>query len=91
MFGCCLVFLGFFHGFFIVCGGFPFFKGNGTCWTFRKTVAQSVAEVLSHQFGFSVYDLNGPFVAGLGTGTASVAAFPVDPNNFSYHFFDLRQ
>ena len=84
-------FLCFFHSRFIIFRCFPFLKGNGTCGTLREAIPQSVTEMFSHQFCFSINDINGTFVAGICTGAAAIAFFFIDSNNLSYHFTSVNR
>ena len=70
---------------FIVFRRFSLFKGNGSCWAIRQAIAKAVAEVFPDQLGFTVYDINGSFMAGFRAQPTAIALFPVNVNDLPDH------
>ena len=50
-----------------------------------QTVAEAVAVIVPQQGGLSVHHADGALLTGGRTGTAAIAFFPVNLNDFPYH------
>ena len=77
---CCL------NGVLIIFGSLALLKSNGSRRAVRQTVSEAVAEVLSDQLGLTIYDIDGSFMAGIGTKTAAVAFIFIDLDNLTDHY-----
>ena len=77
--------LGGLHRRLVVGGGLPLLKGDGSGGAGGQTVPQAVAVVLPGEPGHPVHHLNGPLVAGGGTGPAAVALALVNANDLADH------
>ena len=51
---------------FIISRSLTLLKADRTCRTIRKTITETIAEILSDQFGLSIYDVDGSLMAGAG-------------------------
>jgi hypothetical protein len=78
-----------FHGCLIISRRLALLKADRPRGAVGQAVAESVAEVLSHQLRFAVDHVDRALVAGLRAESASVAFFLVDMDDFAYHFLDL--
>jgi hypothetical protein len=58
---------------------------NGVLWTVAEAGTQAVTQIVGHEFGFAVDDLNGTFRTGRHAKTASVAFFLIDMNDIPFH------
>jgi hypothetical protein len=75
----------FLDGGFVEIIGFALFDMNGVLWTVAEAGTQAVTQIVGHEFGFAVDDLNGTFRTGRHAKTASVAFFLIDMNDIPFH------
>ena len=73
------------NGSFIVRGGFALHERDRAGGAGGQAVAEAVAVVVAHQFGFAVDHCDGAFVACRRARAAAVAFFFVDVNDFPDH------
>ena len=51
---------------FIISRSLTLLKADRTCRAIRQTITETIAEILSDQFGLSIYDVDGSLMAGAG-------------------------
>ena len=74
-----------FHRGFVVGGGFPLHKRDGSRGAGGEAVPQAVAVVFPEERGLALYHGDGPLVAGGGAGAAAVAFLLVDVDDLPDH------
>ena len=73
------------HSLFVIGCRFTLYKVDGVHRTGRKTIPESVTEIVTHELCLTVNDSDSPLMTSLCSKTAAVAFFFVYLNNFAYH------